>query len=102
MLATGNHLVQTGAVTTGVVIAFLLYLDQFFAPIQQLSQVLDTWQQAAASTAKIEELFTIPSGTPPPDHPVDPGRLVGRDPASTTSTSATPTPSATRRSPAST
>jgi ATP-binding cassette, subfamily B, bacterial len=77
VLATGNHLVQTGAVTTGVVIAFLLYLDQFFAPIQQLSQVLDTWQQAAASTSKIEELFTIPSGTPPPDHPVAPGALVG-------------------------
>ncbi len=77
VLATGNHLVQTGAVTTGVVIAFLLYLDQFFAPIQQLSQVLDTWQQAAASTSKIEELFTIPSGTPPPDHPFDPGRIVG-------------------------
>ena len=77
VLATGNHLVQTGAVTTGVVIAFLLYLDQFFAPIQQLSQVLDTWQQAAASTAKIEELFTIPSGTPAPEHPVDPGHLSG-------------------------
>jgi ATP-binding cassette, subfamily B, bacterial len=77
VLATGNHLVQTGAVTTGVVIAFLLYLDQFFAPIQQLSQVLDTWQQAAASTAKIEELFTIPSGTPLPAHPVDPGHLSG-------------------------
>ncbi len=77
VLATGNHLVQTGAVTTGVVIAFLLYLDQFFAPIQQLSQVLDTWQQAAASTTKIEELFTIPSGTPPPAHPIDPGHLSG-------------------------
>ena len=77
VLATGDHLVQTGAVTTGVVIAFLLYLDQFFAPIQQLSQVLDTWQQAAASTRKIEELFAIESGTPPPEHPVDPGQLVG-------------------------
>ncbi|HVN51980.1 MAG TPA: ABC transporter ATP-binding protein, partial [Acidimicrobiales bacterium] len=77
VLATGDHLVQTGAVTTGVVIAFLLYLDQFFAPIQQLSQVLDTWQQAAASTRKIEELFRIESGTPPSEHPVDPGRLVG-------------------------
>jgi ATP-binding cassette subfamily B protein len=77
VLATGDHLVQTGAVTTGVVIAFLLYLDQFFAPIQQLSQVLDTWQQAAASTRKIEELFGIESGTPPPAHPVDPGQLVG-------------------------
>ena len=40
-------LVPNGAVTAGVVIAFLLYLDQFFSPIQQLSQVFDTWQQAA-------------------------------------------------------
>ena len=38
------------------VIAFLLYLDQFFSPIQQLSQVFDTWQQAAASMDKIDEL----------------------------------------------
>ena len=30
----------------GTIIAFLLYLDQFFSPIQQLSQVFDTWQQA--------------------------------------------------------
>jgi ATP-binding cassette subfamily B protein len=77
VLATGDHLISTGAVTTGVVIAFLLYLDQFFAPIQQLSQVLDTWQQAAASTTKIEELFTIHSGTPLPATPVPPGHLVG-------------------------
>ena len=42
----GAALVADGAVTAGVVIAFLLYLDQFFSPIQQLSQVFDTWQQA--------------------------------------------------------
>ena len=30
----------------GALIAFLLYLDLFFSPIQQLSQVFDTWQQA--------------------------------------------------------
>jgi ATP-binding cassette subfamily B protein len=77
VLGTGYHLLQAGVVTSGTVIAFLLYLDQFFAPIQQLSQVLDTWQQAAASTHKIEELFEIPSGTPPPEHPVDPGQLAG-------------------------
>ncbi len=80
VLATGNHLVRTGAVTTGVVIAFLLYLDQFFAPIQQLSQVLDTWQQAAASTSKIEELFAIPSGTPAPGRPGRPRSPGRRDP----------------------
>ncbi|HEY1281679.1 MAG TPA: ABC transporter ATP-binding protein, partial [Acidimicrobiales bacterium] len=49
VLGTGAALVAHGVVTAGIVIAFLLYLDQFFSPIQQLSQVFDTWQQAAAS-----------------------------------------------------
>ena len=65
---------ERGIVTAGVVIAFLLYLDQFFSPIQQLSQVLDTWQQATASIAKIEELLDTPTGTPA-------GRRPGRPPA---------------------
>ena len=77
VLAVGNHLVAAGTVTSAVVVAFILYLDQFFAPIQQLSQVLDTWQQAAASTSKIEELFTIETGTPLPAHPIEPGPLAG-------------------------
>ena len=49
----------------------------FFSPIQQLSQTLDTWQQASASLEKIEELLDTPSGTPPPASPVVPGRLRG-------------------------
>ena len=32
----GAHLIGNGALTAGLLIAFLLYLDQFFAPIQQL------------------------------------------------------------------
>ena len=46
VLGVGAALVADGTLTAGVVIAFLLYLDQFFSPIQQLSQVFDTWQQA--------------------------------------------------------
>jgi ATP-binding cassette subfamily B protein len=49
----------------------------FFSPIQQLSQTLDTWQQAGASLEKIEELLDTPSGTPAPADPVVPGRLQG-------------------------
>ena len=37
----GSVLVHDGTITAGTVIAFLLYLDLFFAPIQQLSQVFD-------------------------------------------------------------
>ena len=70
VLGASAALVPRGVVSAGVVIAFLLYLDQFFSPIQQLSQVLDTYQQASASLTKIEELMDTPSGTPPPEHPV--------------------------------
>lgn len=77
VLAAGAYLVPRGVVTTGVVIAFLLYLNQFFSPIQQLSQVLDTWQQASASLHKIDELLDTPTGTPEADDPIVPGRLAG-------------------------
>lgn len=77
VLAAGATLVSNGSTTPAVVIAFVLYLNLFFAPIQQLSQVFDTWQQAAASTAKITQLLTTPSDTPPAADPVDPGRLRG-------------------------
>ena len=77
VLGVGSVLVPRGVVTSGVVIAFLLYLDMFFSPIQQLSQTLDTWQQAAASLEKIEELLDTPSGTPPAAAPVVPGPLRG-------------------------
>src|SRR5581483_1937309 len=66
VLGVGAHLVATGALTRGELLAFLLYLDQLFSPIQQLSQVFDTYQQARASMVKIDELMAMPSGTPPP------------------------------------
>ena len=61
VLGLGSVLVHDGTIAGGTVIAFLLYLDQFFAPIQQLSQVFDQWQQAVASMTKINELMQTPS-----------------------------------------
>jgi ATP-binding cassette subfamily B protein len=78
VLGLGAYLVSHNLVTAGSVIAFLLYLDLFFSPIQQLSQVFDTYQQARASMAKIDELMRTPTGTPPPAAPRSPGRLTGR------------------------
>ncbi|MEO7556614.1 MAG: ABC transporter ATP-binding protein, partial [Acidimicrobiales bacterium] len=77
VLGAGAALVDNGTVTAGVVIAFVLYLDQFFAPIQQLSQVFDSWQQASASVAKIDELMAMPSGTPEKPDAVDVGGAGG-------------------------
>src|SRR5204863_314364 len=64
VLGLGSALVHDGTIAAGTVIAFLLYLDQFFAPVQQLSQVFDQWQQAVASMSKINELMQTPVTTP--------------------------------------
>jgi ATP-binding cassette subfamily B protein len=77
VLGAGAAFEDRGIVTAGTVIAFVLYLNQFFAPIQQLSQVLDTWQQATSSIVKIEELLDTPAGTPSPADPAPIDRLRG-------------------------
>jgi ATP-binding cassette subfamily B protein len=70
-------LIPSGSLTVGALIAFLLYIDLFFSPIQQLSQVFDAWQQTRVSVARIAGLMTLDTLTPSPSDPVDPGRLAG-------------------------
>ncbi|HVV90793.1 MAG TPA: ABC transporter transmembrane domain-containing protein, partial [Solirubrobacterales bacterium] len=77
VLAVGAQMIHEGRLTTGVLIAFILYVDMFFSPIQQLSQVFDSWQQTRISVARIDELMGLESGTPPPAEPLEPGRLAG-------------------------
>jgi ATP-binding cassette subfamily B protein len=70
ILGFGGYLIYQGQLTSGALIAFLLYIDMFFSPIQQLSQVFDSWQQAGASMRRIRELMTQRSLTPSPENPV--------------------------------
>jgi len=77
VLGLGSALVHDGTIAAGTVIAFLLYLDQFFAPVQQLSQVFDQWQQAVASMTKINELMQTAVMTPDAADPVVPADLRG-------------------------
>jgi ATP-binding cassette subfamily B protein len=64
VLGVGAHLIEQGRLTTGVLIAFLLYLTMFFSPIQQLSQVFDSWQQTRVSIGRISELMRLRTITP--------------------------------------
>jgi ATP-binding cassette subfamily B protein len=64
VLTAGALLIAQGSLTTGVLIAFLLYLGLFFSPIQQFSQVLDSYQQAAVALSRIRELLAVPTDTP--------------------------------------
>lgn len=67
-----------GDLSYGVLIAFLLYLDQFFTPIQQLSFVFDQWLQARVALIQLRELLQTESGTPAAEAGVRPDRLAGR------------------------
>lgn len=73
----GAHLIGVGSMSSGLLIAFLLYLDQFFSPLQQLSAVFDQWIQARISLGRLDELLATPSSTPEPANPVVPAHWVG-------------------------
>ena len=75
VLATSQ--MHSGALTAGVLIAYLLYIDMVFAPVQQLSQVFDGYQQAMVGLHRITDLLRLGTSTPPPRRPVtagEPGR----------------------------
>lgn len=76
-LAVGAQRVASGDVTSGVLIAFLLYLDQFFAPMRQLSTVFDQWLQADVAVRQLDELLSTPSETPGAKNPIVPSRIRG-------------------------
>ncbi len=78
VLGFGAKLVVNRTLSPGELIAFLLYLDLFFAPIQQLSQVFDTYQQAAVALRRIGGLLALPTLTPEAEQPIVPPRLTGR------------------------
>jgi ATP-binding cassette subfamily B protein len=56
VLAYGGYLAVTGGATVGVVTAFLLYVQQFFRPIQILSQF---YTQAQSAFAGLERIFLL-------------------------------------------
>lgn len=64
VLIVGAGRVDDGTLTTGALVAYLLYIDLFFAPVQQLSQVFDGYQQATVSLGRIQALLREPTSTP--------------------------------------
>jgi ATP-binding cassette, subfamily B, multidrug efflux pump len=56
VLAYGGYLAVTGRATAGVVVSFLLYVQQFFRPIQILSQF---YTQAQSAFAGLERIFLL-------------------------------------------
>ncbi|MEU9850230.1 ABC transporter ATP-binding protein [Streptomyces sp. NPDC047985] len=77
VLIVGAGRVDNGTLTAGALVAYLLYIDLFFAPVQQLSQVFDGYQQASVSLRRIQELLREPTSTEAGDEPLDVPSLRG-------------------------
>src|SRR5262249_22629100 len=68
VLGYGGYLVFGGSMTAGTLFAFVGYLSNFFDPVQQLSQLYNTFLSATAALDKItEELDEEPEGRDAPD-----------------------------------
>ncbi|APS18386.1 ABC transporter [Streptomyces sp. Tue 6075] len=77
VLAVGAGQVRSGELSAGTLIAFLLYVELFFSPIQQLSQVFDGYQQAVIGLGRLRSLMRTPAGTPTAEQAVETRKLRG-------------------------
>jgi ATP-binding cassette, subfamily B, bacterial len=73
----GGYQSLEGAIAIGVVVAFVGYLQTFFDPIQQISQLYTTYQQGMAALDKIFDLLDTEPEMVDRDDAVDPGKLRG-------------------------
>lgn len=57
VVGIGGYLVLGDALTTGTLVAFLLYIDRFFDPIRELAQRYNTFQATMASSERVFNLL---------------------------------------------
>ena len=72
IVGLGGFLVHRGSVSLGTVVAFVLLLATLFDPVQQLSQLYNTLQSAAAS---LHKLFAIIDAEPDVEESTNPTPL---------------------------
>ena len=76
VLGYGGLLVIDGDIKVGVLATFLLYLQRFFDPLQDVSQFYNTFQSAASGLEKISGVLDQQPSVP---EPVSPLSLPGRE-----------------------
>jgi ABC-type multidrug transport system fused ATPase/permease subunit len=79
VLLFGGHRILHHQIQFGVLVSFILYVRRLFQPVQELSQVYNVFQAAAAALEKLsgvlEEKSTVPE--PKPEHAVSRERWTG-------------------------
>ena len=71
VLGYGGWLAFHGHISIGILVAFLGYLSNFFDPVQQLSQLYNTFLSAVAALDKITDLLDEEPEVCDADRPVD-------------------------------
>ena len=66
----GGYSVLHGAVTLGILIAFMQYAQRFFRPIQDLSDKFNILQAAMAASERVFQLLDTESEILSPSHPI--------------------------------
>jgi ABC-type multidrug transport system fused ATPase/permease subunit len=77
VLLFGGYLVIQGQLTLGLLTAFVLYLRQFFEPMQDLSQFYNVFQAAGAALEKLAGVIEESPTVPEPATPVQMGSIGG-------------------------
>jgi ABC-type multidrug transport system fused ATPase/permease subunit len=77
ILLFGGYQAIEGNIKVGILVAFVGYLNAFFDPIQQISQLYTTYQQGMAALDKIFDLLETRPDMVDQPNALDPGRLRG-------------------------
>lgn len=64
VVAYGIYLINGGQTTVGLLIGFLLYVNNFYGPLRQLAAVWASFQLAVAATDRISEVLSLESNMP--------------------------------------
>ncbi|MGE0881665.1 MAG: ABC transporter ATP-binding protein [Acidimicrobiia bacterium] len=80
ILFIGGHMVTRSQLSVGELVAFVLYLNAFFQPIQQLVTLYNTYQQGRAAIVKLGTLLlttpAVPEASDAYDLPAIDGEIV--------------------------
>ncbi|WP_396656607.1 ABC transporter ATP-binding protein [Microbacterium sp.] len=71
VLLWGGIRVADGTLAIGVLLSAVLYVRNFFAPLQEIAMVLNTYQSATAALEKVSGVLEEEPTVPDPTNPVD-------------------------------
>ncbi|MCL6089616.1 MAG: ABC transporter ATP-binding protein/permease [Candidatus Thermoplasmatota archaeon] len=65
VIIAGSMQLQSGVTTVGILVAFVIYVQEFFDPVVQLSQLYNSYQSAMVGVSRIYGIIDSPVETMP-------------------------------------